>query len=320
MFSAPDLMPPKIAEIAPSWVSSVLTISPKTGWPTFNPSICWNGTEIVTVIRTANYRLRLKAATGEMLPAPLDLCLPASDDFRTVNYIGSLSERLEWLRAPIPIVLPEGRGDPLWCERIEDCRLIVVEGVLFALATIYDRVGGSNRMGLVRLGDDGGISGILTLGSPLNNPREKNWMPLVTGKTVHLVYSCHPVIVVTVDFNDNTVCTRKIEDGPEDLKGWAGSSQGCAVDGSMLCIVHRKVVIDDRLYYRHRFVMFDEDLHIRALSAPFFFQHEGVEFCAGMTRVHDRLYVSYGVNDDAAMIGSLSVEEALNSLVWCRPA
>ncbi|WP_376965989.1 hypothetical protein ABNQ39_31485 [Azospirillum sp. A26] len=315
MLSTTGLALRKIVEIAPSWTSSAVSIRPKTGWPTFNPSICWNGTEILTVIRTANYHLGPQWYSTEMLSAPLDLFLPGPEP-RTVNYIGSLSEKLEWLRAPIPIVLPEGCGNPAWREGIEDCRLLLIDGALFAIATIYDSSSGDNLMGLIRLRDDGTISGVLTLTSPLNKPREKNWMPLVKGKILHLIYSCNPVIAVTIDFGSNTMHSWKVEDGPAELSNWAGSSQGCDVDGSMLCIVHHKVLVDDRLHYSHRFVMFDDDLHICALSAPFIFQHQGVEFCAGMTRVHDRLFVSYGVGDNSAMIGSLSVAEALDSLEW----
>ncbi len=312
-------MPPKIEEIAPSWTSRALSITPKSGWPTFNPSVWWDGKEIVTVIRTANYSLGTAGIPTGVLQAPFELGPPDHSDFRTMNYIGSLSEGLEWLRAPTPLVLPDGCGDPAWREHIEDCRLVMVEGVLFAIATIFNRSAGTNFMSLVRLGDDARISGFVTLLSPYNRPWEKNWMPIVCGRTLHLIYSCRPVVVVTLDFAGNTMVTRQVEDGPEELAGWSGSSQGCEIDGSTLCVLHRKVYRADRMRYSHRFVMFDGDLRISAMSAPFIFQQDGVEFCAGMTRVHDRLIMSYGVEDAAAMVGSLSVEEALNSLVRRRP-
>lgn len=319
MPSAIGSMPLKIEEIAPSWTSRALSIASQTGWPAFNPSVWWDGKEIITVIRTANYRVGSKGIPASMIQAPLELGPPDAADFRSVNYIGSLSGGLEWLRAPVPVTLPEGCGDPAWRERIEDCRLIIIEGMLFAVATIFNRSDCSCGMSLIRLGDDARISGVITLISPTKRRWEKNWMPLVRGRTLHLIYSCRPLIVVTLDFALNTMVTRQIEDGPEELAGWSGSSQGCEIDGSMLCILHRKVCHADRLRYSHRFVMFDGDLRISAMSAPFFFEHDGVEFCAGMTRVHDRLIVSYGVEDAAAMVGSLSVEEALNSLVRRRP-
>ncbi|PWC36259.1 hypothetical protein [Azospirillum sp. TSO35-2] len=313
-------LPQKLEDLAPSWTSRVLSFTPTSGWPAFNPSIWWNGNDITVCIRSANYRLGHRSLPSEMLPSPGDLSPPHETDFRTLNYIGSLSEGLEWRQTPTPVVLPDGVGDPAWRDRIEDCRLLMIDGALGAVASIYDRPQNKAFMCFMRIGGDGKILGILPLVSPMDWAWEKNWMPVVRGRTLHLIYSCRPSIVISLDFTKNTMSTWQAGSGPEDLQGWSGSSQGCDIDGSALCVVHRKERVDDRLRYSHRFVMFDRDLRICAMSKPFIFQQDGVEFCAGMTRVRDRLFLSYGVADTVAMIGTMSVDEALASLTPHTPA
>ena len=59
------------------------------------------------------------------------------------------------------------------------------------------------------------------------------------------------------------------------------------------------------LRYLHRFVLLDERLALAALSPPFTFTSDRVEFCAGMARRGDELVLSFGVSDAAAGLAVL---------------
>ena len=60
--------------------------------------------------------------------------------------------------------------------------------------------------------------------------------------------------------------------------------------------------------------MLDERLSMRALSRPFTFTSDRVEFCAGMALRGDELVLSFGVSDAAAGLAVVSLDEALGLL------
>jgi hypothetical protein len=83
------------------------------------------------------------------------------------------------------------------------------------------------------------------------------------------------------------------------LKDLRGGSQVIPHDDGWLCLTHEVAWRPERVYL-HRFVKFTKDFHVEAISDPFYFQHVGIEFCAGLARDAERLVASYGVNDASA--------------------
>ena len=84
-----------------------------------------------------------------------------------------------------------------------------------------------------------------------------------------------------------------------------------AVDGGHLFVVHEVDRRGATLRYLHRFLMLDESLAMTAVSQPFTFTSDRVEFCAGMARRDDELVLSFGVSDAAAGLGLVSIADAL---------
>jgi len=82
-------------------------------------------------------------------------------------------------------------------------------------------------------------------------------------------------------------------------------------------LVHEVSYLQDySRVYLHRFVYLDADFHIKKVSKPFTFKHQGVEYCCGMTLNHaqDELVMTIGIEDNQAMFVFLDVEDVLKTL------
>jgi hypothetical protein len=97
----------------------------------------------------------------------------------------------------------------------------------------------------------------------------------------------------------------------------------CAHDGGQRN--HEISLRDNQRYYQHRFVWFDHNACLGGMSRPFFFNHKGIEFAAGLARHPDgkRLLVSYGVADREAWVATVDAGEVRR--IWrapcnCNPA
>jgi len=82
-----------------------------------------------------------------------------------------------------------------------------------------------------------------------------------------------------------------------------GGSQAVRMDDGWLVVVHDVAFPGSNRMYLHRFVMFDDKLRLVSMTDPFYFEKLGIEFCAGLARVGDKLVASYAVNDGSARLG-----------------
>ena len=62
------------------------------------------------------------------------------------------------------------------------------------------------------------------------------------------------------------------------------------------------------------YVLLDDQYVIRAVSRPFAFVSREIEFCAGLARRGGDLLVSFGVDDQAAMLGVVDLDGVLGLL------
>lgn len=306
----------KIADVCPSWECNRLTFETRSGWPLFNPSIFLVRNEIWGIVRTANYRLTPQG----MYPIIDDPSIPATGDIRTRNYLFRLSDQLDLIESPSLISLAPGVGEPSWHDHLEDLRPFTLNDEMYAVASLYEYEKDTVSMRLVKLNDRAEIICGFMLPSPFKRNKEKNWMPIVKDNELRLVYSSSPTVIVGTNFDDNVLSVYSSGGGLKELYGWSGSSQGCAVGEWTLCVVHTRAETSEGTSYIHRFVMFDAKLRVCALSEPFVFHGYGIEFCAGLVCNENQLVLSYGVNDALAMIGSMSLYDALNSITWRKPA
>jgi len=129
------------------------------------------------------------------------------------------------------------------------------------------------------------------------SPREteKNWMPYVDqfGDN-RVIYSLSPFLIKSVKAADAEELPIQL---PE-LSGYHGSTNGVRRGESRLFLVH---VNRERTY--HRWLLFNPAKKTAKVSGEFvFFQHSYIEFPVSLCEYGGSLYVSLGVNDEAAMI------------------
>src|SRR5262249_14426627 len=82
------------------------------------------------------------------------------------------------------------------------------------------------------------------------------------------------------------------------------------------CLIHEVDIHNNGRCYHHRFVWFDETNKLQRLSRPFFFEHHGIEYAAGLCWHPDgkHLIISYGVDDRdprIAMVNAADVRGVL---------
>lgn len=175
----------------------------------------------------------------------------------------------------------------------EDCRIFVWRGGLAASATVCDRLPHDKwpKIAVLALNGDGNVTQAHVQPSPRH---EKNWMPVVHDGALRFVYSVDPLRVLDYD-----EASQRVRPLPGDVEAprsaIRGGSQLVPYGDGFLAVVHEVHTAGPR--YFHRFMRFDKDVRLVHTSEPFFFQHLGIEFCAGLAAVGDEFVLSYGVND-----------------------
>lgn len=187
----------------------------------------------------------------------------------------------------------------------EDLRLFQWRDGVSAIASTSTPVTAGyphNRQTILRL--NGGA--IIKAWPQASSRHEKNWMPVIAGDTLKFVYSTDPL--VWLDFNDGVVTPAP--DSIPVLPGTIrGGSQLIQYKNGWLALVHQ-VHADGvtKGAYVHRFAYFENGNSTVRLSAPFYFQHLGIEFAAGLVYFQDRWFASYGVEDREAWVSEISSE------------
>jgi glycosyltransferase involved in cell wall biosynthesis len=242
---------------------------------------------------------------------------------RTRNAIVDLVARGpgRWERTRTRPVVDDLEGEAVVGARIqgyEDLRPFAWRGRLWGVATVLDRgPSGLPEIALLKLREEEDSVRVRAVhvqrGMGTDRP-QKNWMPLVRGDELLLVYGCDPTVILRVD--PETLQASELERSVPslELSSLRGSSQAIPIDEGFLCVIHEAFDSDAGRRYVHRFVRLDRDLAIDTVSDPFRFEHTGIEFCAGLARVGDRLLVSYGVEDREACVASVDLDEVVRFL------
>lgn len=289
---------PRLAGVAPSTRIGQVTLDVRPAWPAFNPSIVADGDGFRAVVRTANYRIQDGVAHDDGV-------------LRNVNYLVSLDDGLG-IRGVEP--MREAVSDlRVYDSRIhgyEDCRLIRLGDRWFATATSCE-LNPIERREIVLLELDGpDVVSVRQLHGPNPGRHEKNWMPFVADGELRLLYSCVPTVVLRCDVDSGETEVLHRSDGPAGLEHLRGGSQGVALDRGGWCfVVHEVDRSGGRPRYLHRFLELSPELEVVAVSAPFTFAGDPVEFCAGMARHGSDLVLSFGISDAAAGLAVVGVDE-----------
>ena len=295
---------PPLGSLVPGMRLGEIKLDLKPAWPAFNPSIASDGPGFSMIVRSANYRVDFGAAHDDGI-------------VRNINYLVRLNAMLG-LSAVDPI--DDGPEDlrryPSAVLGFEDCRLVRVAGRWFACATTAE-LNPIERSEMVLMALDGPeVTSVLPLAGPKPGRAEKNWMPFVHDGELHFVYSCAPMIVLRCDHRTGRLTMASETRSPELASSLRGGSQGLALerDGGYLFIVHGLDRTGGKAIYSHRFIRIDPELRLSAISRPFTFTGERIEFCSGAAIQGSDLVVSFGVGDAAAFLAIMPLVDTLDLL------
>jgi predicted GH43/DUF377 family glycosyl hydrolase len=276
------------------------------GWNVSNPSIYSHEDRVRCVVRTVNYNL----VNGDYRTPAEDV---VRDDsrwrgwkmIRTRNFLLDLDVNLKTTRT-VEMVDTTGEARSSYpVHGFEDARLFAWRDKWWATATACDFTEeGRREIALLDIDEGGAIVRAEPLRGAWSARVQKNWMPFVVGGAAKFVYASHPTTIFDLVDGKESGHAIKTSDVTFDVHGrLRGGSQGVHVDEGWLFVVHDVSFPSSGRIYLHRFVLLDESLKLVSMSDLFYFEKLGVEFCAGLAPIGDKLVASYSVNDSSARLG-----------------
>jgi tetratricopeptide (TPR) repeat protein len=274
-----------------------IDFAPESGWNASNPSICQHLDQIRCVVRTVNYRIvdgAYVTPDGDGVIRTRNFLLDLDADLRTVR-AAEMLDKADVLRTIYPI------------HGFEDARLFFWKEKWWATATVCDFTeDGRREIALLEIGDDNAIVRAEPLRGPWSAHAQKNWMPLVDSDrdAAKFVYATSPTTIFDlVDGEGASHAVKSSADHSFAHGRLRGGSQAVRVDGGWIFVVHDVAFPGTGRIYLHRFVQLNDRLELVSMTDPFYFEHLGIEFCAGLATVGDKIVASYAVNDGEARLG-----------------
>jgi glycosyltransferase involved in cell wall biosynthesis len=295
-------------ELFPSLESWPLAFEAPAGGNIMNPSIAVRNGVTYVIARNVNYKITPEGRYD----------ITGDGTIETRNYLLRLDSELRHPEACCEIRAPSNMPAPLytWVRGFEDQRLFMWRGSFWCSATVRElNSDGICEVVLGRIDSPFSESCELADWRVLNPSGErrhqKNWMPLVESEELKFVYSSDPVRMV----DDQGRLINKV-DPKFELSHLRGGSQAIGFDGGWLMLTHEVAQFNEKRIYLHRFLWLDSSMREQRVSEPFYFEHLGIEFAAGLARHADtkRLVVSFGVHDARALIGTLLADEVRAAL------
>jgi hypothetical protein len=169
------------------------------------------------------------------------------------------------------------------------------------------------RMAICRLNDD--LTEIVSFkkfpGIDFHRP-EKNWMlPDKPNPNFDWIYASNATV------KDDVLITQMADN--EEIAALRGNTNLLDLgDGTYLAVVHRlltrQIMNNTHRFYDHYFAQYDNQGKIIALSNPFKFEIDGVEFAAGLTTRGDDFLISYGSKDVSCHVATIAKAVVLKGL------
>jgi glycosyltransferase involved in cell wall biosynthesis len=301
-----------LSVLCPSARAHALKIDLPAPFLPTNPSFVATSEGYLGIVRGVNYRLS-------------DGRYQIDDNHgrvRTRNFLVRLGPELEllsWHEMAAPAgwkTVPEA-----WILGFEDCRLFRWQNGWWCSATARDsEPDGRAVMVLLQIDQQGHFAQAWPLRGYADDQHQKNWMPCADDR-LRYVYRCGPATVIDASSADGHIVVTACDDPGAALDHWSGGTPLLAWGQGYLGLIHEAKNSPGGRQYLHRFVAFDADLKPLSASQAFLFQAIGVEFATGLTYVPERthLLISYGVNDGAAWLVRVAVDEVARSLKEIRP-
>jgi len=146
------------------------------------------------------------------------------------------------------------------------------------------------------------------LEDPFLRQHTKNWMPYVDNNDeLYLITDVYPMkIFKLVDDKLELFLSDRFAYSNFNL---CGSSNLINYNDKIIGIIHGKKFINNNVYYWHAFISLDKDMSNPKLGNPFYFEHDGVEFCTSILDNINSLCIYYSVNDCTMNMVEINKEE-----------
>ena len=282
-----------------------------------NPSVFIDDDgDILVNLRSVNYTL-LHSENNQQFPSrwgPLAYLHPEKDQrLVTENYLCRLNENLEIINSTKVEML--NLHEPIWeFVGLEDARVIRWDGDLYLVGVRRDTTAiGEGRMEYTKVELDKSnwsakeISRA-RIGTPFNKESycEKNWYP-VLDQPYHFIKWTLPTELVKADPVTGECEQVFVKDSITPSADQRGSSHLIKWGSMYICISHEVNLFKNYLdqkdgIYRHRLVLWDQELNVIGLSQAFSFLDARIEFCVGAAKLGDDLLLSFGFQDNAAFV------------------
>jgi hypothetical protein len=303
---------PLLAELAHHEAQRIEVEPAHPGWSTFNPTIIPDGTGLLAIVRSSNYRID---DAGRYVIPPED-----GNAIRTENILCRIDRHGHAYDRRV-IVPPAYEPNGFAVHGLEDCRLRRTARGVSVSATVRDAAPwmGQCRIGVADLDiGEARLHGLKVLEWEGLGVHEKNWMPL-HGRDGWLYATNHGGQTVTVTADDDMPGVYEVAGrgaAPHLAAGFRGGGQLVPVRDGWLAVVHEVAYMDDgRRAYEHRFVWFDASFTLRRWSPLFsFLRTKSIEFAAGLAAIDGQIVVSFGVNDAEAWTATLAEEDVCELL------
>jgi hypothetical protein len=299
-------------DIIPLIVPANLT----NGTGLFNPSIYNDNGNLVINVRHCQYTLyHAEKNLYEHEWGPLVYLNPENDiTLTTTNFFADIKPDFS-IDKFYAIDTSKLDVKPIWeFVGLEDCRLVRWDGKLYISGVRRDTTpNGQGRMELSEIiKEDESYKEISRFRIPAprgdNTYCEKNWMPVV-DLPYHYVKWCNPTEVVKVDPITKTCETVYLDESKYVQKpyDYRGGSQVITVGDYYVALTHvtylyRSEADRKDATYRQAFVVWDKNWNVVKYCEPFSMLNTKIEFCCGMTLLNGKVYISFGVQDNAAYL------------------
>jgi hypothetical protein len=300
-------------KLAPLVISDGLT----SGTGLMNPSVFVDDDgDILVNLRHVNYTL-CHSENTQQFPnrwGPLSYLHPEKDQtLRTENYICRLNEDLSMTDYCHVDMLD--LHTPIWeFIGLEDARLVKWDGQYYLVGVRRDTTTiGQGRMEYTHVDLDKNNwtakeTKRIRIPAPGENTSycEKNWVPIL-DKPYHFIKWTYPVEVVKANTEKEECEQVSLKSGVLPPTDQRGSSHVVPWGNMYISISHEVDLFKNYLnqkdaYYRHRLLLWDDQMNLVGFSKKFSFLDARIEFVAGAAVHNGDLLITFGFQDNAAFI------------------
>lgn len=283
-----------------------------------NPSIFIDDDgDILVNIRVVNYTL-YHSENNQKFPSrwgPLSYLHPEQDQrLVTENYVCKLDK--DFAISNYAKVEMLELHQPIWeFVGLEDARLVQWDGNYFLVGVRRDTdTFGTGRMEYSKIyinKDNWSVKEVHRVRIPAPAPDssycEKNWYPINDKPYTFVKWTAPTEIVLANPIEPEVEQLSHRESNVAFDKDQRGSSQLICWGNMYICITHEVNLFQNYLkqkdaIYRHRLLVWDDQLNLIGASKPFSFLDFRIEFCVGAAVYEGDLLLSFSAQDNAAFI------------------